>query len=39
MKGEEEWYIDKIITEKLHHHDHDVTKWFQIKYTSYAVLE
>ena len=39
IKGKKEWYIDEIIAEKLHHHDCDVTKWFQIKYTDYAVSE
>ena len=39
MEGEKEWYIDKIIAEELCHHDYSVMKWFQVKYTGYAVLE
>ena len=39
MKGEKEWYINEIIAEKLHCHDHDIMKWFQIKYTNYAIPE
>ena len=39
MKDEEEWYIDKIVAEKLCCHDCGATKWFQVKYTGYAVPE
>ena len=39
MKGKEEWYIDKIITEELCYYGCGVMKWFQIKYTGYAVSE
>ena len=39
MKGEEEWYVDKIIAEELCHHGCGVMKWFQVKYTDYAVPE
>ena len=37
IKSEKEWYINKIIAEKLCCHNCDVIKWFQIKYTSYIV--
>ena len=39
VKSKKEWYIDEIVTEKLCHHDCDVIKWFQIKYTDYAIPE
>ena len=39
VKGKKEWYIDKIVAEKLHCHSCDVMKWFQIKYTGYTVPE
>ena len=39
VENKEKWYIDKIVAEKLCHYNCDVMKWFQIKYTDYAVLE
>ena len=39
MDGKEKWYINEIIIKKFCHHSHGVTKWFQIKYTGYAVPE
>ena len=39
MKSKEEWYVDEIVAEELHHHGCGVMKWFQVKYTGYAVPE
>ena len=39
MEGKEEWYVDEIIAEELRRHGRGVTKWFQVKYTGYAVPE
>ena len=39
MDSEEKWYINKIVAEKFCHHDYGITKWFQIKYTEYVILE
>ena len=39
VNGKEKWYINKIVAEEFCCHNCDVTKWFQIKYTEYAVSE
>ena len=39
MENEKEWYINEIVTKKLCCHNYGVTKWFQVKYTGYAVPE
>ena len=39
VEGEKEWYVDEIIIEELCCHGCGVTKWFQVKYTGYAVPE
>ena len=37
IEGEEKWYVNEIVAEELCCHSCGVMKWFQVKYTGYAV--